>query len=86
MTETTWPARMDGKLATDYLEKEHGITLTYQTLAKYRQLGCGPEYEMKGRYIRYPRAALDDWAEERTIGRVRSVAEARRLMERSAAA
>ena len=85
MTETAWADRMDGRSAAAYLEKQHGITIIHQTLAKYRQIGCGPEYLMVGRYIRYPKAALDDWANERTIGRVRSVAEARRLMEKRAA-
>ena len=82
MTET-W---MTGREASEYLAKEYAISANHETLCRYRHFGRGPQYEMRGRFIRYSRKALDEWAREKSLRiPVRSTAEARRLQEMKAA-
>ncbi len=39
------------------------------TATKWRRIAEGPQFIRVGRLIRYPRAALDAWLSERTVGR-----------------
>jgi excisionase family DNA binding protein len=36
-----------------------------ETLRRWRALGTGPRYIKAGRHVRYRKAALDKWLEER---------------------
>jgi excisionase family DNA binding protein len=36
-----------------------------ETLRRWRSLGTGPKYIKAGRHIRYRKASLDRWVEER---------------------
>jgi hypothetical protein len=74
-----WPAWMRRDLSSKYLEAEHGIRCSTQTLAKYAVLGIGPASEYRGRFPVHSRAQLDAWAAARSLGTVRSTSEAKRL-------
>jgi excisionase family DNA binding protein len=45
--------------ASEYLQ------IPEETLRRWRSLGVGPRYAKAGRHVRYRRAALDRWLEER---------------------
>ena len=42
------------------------------TATKWRRIAEGPQFIRVGRLIRYPRAALEAWLAERTVGRKRT--------------
>ena len=42
------------------------------TATKWRRIAEGPQFIRVGRLIRYPRAALEAWLAERTVGRKKS--------------
>lgn len=42
------------------------------TATKWRRIAQGPQFVRVGRLIRYPRAALEAWLTERTVGRKKS--------------
>ena len=46
------------------------------TATKWRRIAEGPQFIRVGRLIRYPRAALEAWLAERTVGRKKSVCSA----------
>ena len=45
--------------ASEYLQ------IPQETLRRWRSLGTGPRHAKVGRHVRYRRAALDRWLEER---------------------
>jgi excisionase family DNA binding protein len=45
--------------ASEYLQ------IPQETLRRWRSLGIGPRHAKVGRHVRYRRAALDRWLEER---------------------
>jgi hypothetical protein len=74
-----WPAWMRRDISSKYLEAEHGIRCSPQTLAKYAVLGIGPESEYRGRFPVHSAGQLDAWAAARSLGAVRSTSEAKHL-------
>ena len=52
--------------AADYLR------IPIETMRRWRALGTGPRYARVGRHVRYRKAALDAWLQEReAAGRAR---------------
>lgn len=41
------------------------LQVPVETLRRWRSLGTGPRHAKVGRHVRYRRAALDRWLEER---------------------
>jgi excisionase family DNA binding protein len=50
---------LTGAQAADYLQ------VPQETMRQWRYKGTGPTYAKVGRHVRYRRAALDRWLEER---------------------
>jgi hypothetical protein len=57
-----WPFRMRRRVASDYLEAEHGVRLSANTLAKLAVEGGGPRFRHDGRFPLYERPDLDSFA------------------------
>jgi hypothetical protein len=62
---------MRRKLASEYLDKVHGITLAPTTMAKLAVVGGGPPFWLDGRFPLYGRDHLDEYAAKR-LGPLRS--------------
>ena len=57
-----WPARMRRRVASEYLFKEHGVSLSPATLAKLAVIGGGPSFRKDGPFPLYERSDLDTFA------------------------
>ena len=55
--------------------KKKGLQAEPQTLAKYRSQGGGPLFSLFGRFPRYRQDWLDEYAERRISGPIRSTSE-----------
>jgi hypothetical protein len=64
-TSRHWPARMRGKVASQYLLEVHGVQLGPNTLAKLRVVGGSPPFQYDGRFPVYTPAGLDGFAIDR---------------------
>jgi hypothetical protein len=62
---------MRRKQASEYLHKEHGVSLSAATLAKLAVVGGGPAYRKDGRFPLYDQPVLDAYALAR-LGPLRS--------------
>lgn len=50
--------------ASEYL-KQHGLTVSPNTLQKYATVGGGPDYQIFGNKAVYTTVSLDRWVEEK---------------------
>ena len=56
---------MRRKLASQYLQEEHGVQLSPGTMAKQAVVGGGCPYRLDGRFPVYDRVDLDEYAVKR---------------------
>ncbi|MCJ2061889.1 hypothetical protein MKK63_04135 [Methylobacterium sp. J-088] len=66
---------MNEEQARDYIKSRVGHPMSRSHLRKLRCVGGGPEFEKWGRFVTYPREALDAWIEGRFSGRRRSTSD-----------
>ena len=69
-----WPKQLSPQLASNYLEKVHGVRETPATLAKKRVTGGGPPFSKWGRFPVYTPPDLDVYVEERLTEKVTTTA------------
>ena len=58
-----------------HLQREFGLPITPQSLAKLAHTGGGPVFRLLGKYPVYTREDLNAWAESRLSGPLRSTSE-----------
>lgn len=61
--------------ASDYIATKTGHRPSENTLKKLRCVGGGPQFRTWGRFVVYPRDALDAWISERLSQRKRSTSD-----------
>lgn len=60
---------------SDYIKSRIGHAISRSHLRKMRCVGGGPEFQKWGRYVAYPRDALDAWIDGRFSDRKRSTSD-----------
>ncbi len=66
-----WPQLMRRKMASEYLQEVHGVSLSPATLAKLATIGGSPPFYKDGPFPKYDRDGLDAFAVAR-LGRLRT--------------
>ncbi len=69
------PKFLRRRAAAKYLKNRYGFT-TEKTLSKLASTGGGPVFRKAGSVVLYDVRDLDDWAESRLSGPMRSTSEA----------
>jgi hypothetical protein len=73
-TSPQWSKQLSTELASDYLEKVHGVRETPGTFAKKRVTGGGPPFSKWGRFPVYSPQDLDAYVEGRLSEKVTTTA------------
>jgi hypothetical protein len=74
-TMSSWPPRMNSRLASQYLLETYGVKETAGTLNRKRCTGGGPEFEKYGRHALYTPPSLDQYVRGRLSGPKRSTSD-----------
>ena len=60
------PIRLNRRDASKYLLEQHGLKVSYASLAKLATLGGGPKFRKPNQtVVLYDRSSLDEWAVEK---------------------